>query len=926
MAKITITGQPPTPRNPAFGASDDYANANWLNQDYNARVSFQRRQQIARERAEREKFLGDYREATYQNSQMESVRRAQEAARRAAERNAASRFNLDYRSAAYENRDMDIRRRAAERNAASRFNLDYRAASYENRDMEIRRRAAERNAASAYNQAYREAAYENQNYNIRARRDARAASALYPNQYRSAVAAGVSSSSLGTMGGAYYNQEARRLGGVGTNAVNRGELKELILIDRHLAHMSKNLDKYVRSNSKTSQEQEADRKKAREILAESYSNISAAAQYAPGAKGMVMRAVVARRAAKARMAAGGGFYGGGAGGGGSGIGGGKGGFGGGFFGTAAGGAIGDMFELGAAALDPLAAAAAVGGAVYEVPHAISAIYNGAYNAAKPYINLRRTAGAYGLNAVTSGQSILHQFYRSHGAAPSLMQAYGLSGQDAFNILGQYGIVPRSASSAARTVGKIAGMGFMPGLAGMGTDTYATIARMQGEYGGQGYTKKFQKVMEDAVAVGTDRSRIFQSMRTLLQQNVTQGGFTGGARSATAIFNRMMTSGAPAARTGASELAFSTSLSSTGRNLGLNPTTSIPVYRAMMAHGGMPNTPAKLKSLIGEANYNKLVATPAGARLAQDIMNAPNAFVAQRFLGQYYSTHQHQLAAIDKKYGYFTHGPSSLRDLGFSAATGAPLSASVQYLSGFGGNTSNYGAGASASPLVMNALASASKKTGMPVSFLYGLAGGESSFKTNAVNGSHIGLGQMGPAALASVGMSGANMLNPKTAALASAKYMAQMYGLFNGHHLSAQQHLVDAYDAYYWGPGHAKQILAGDVPASIAAGTARKMRYYHAYLSATGQTQQENQKMIGYFRKAEANTKNLDTTNSRNAGESLLTALEQFGGSATAFANATANFNAGVLKFINALNHVHGSGLPGGGYAAGHLGLAPKQP
>ena len=896
MAKITITGQPPTPRNPAFGASDDYANANWLNQDYNARVSFQRRQQIARERAQREKFLGDYREATYQNSQMESVRRAQEAARRAAERNAASRFNLDYRSAAYENRDMDIRRRAAERNAAS-----------------------------AYNQAYREAAYENQNYNIRARRDVRAASALYPNQYRSAVAAGVSSSSLGTMGGAYYNQEARRLGGVGTNAVNRGELKELILIDRHLAHMSKNLDKYVRSNSKTSQEQEADRKKAREVLAESYSNISSAAQYAPGAKGMVMRAVVARRAAKARMAAGGGFYGGGAGGGGSGVGGGKGGFGGGFFGTAAGGAIGDMLELGAAAIDPLAAVAGIGGAIYEVPHAISAIYNGAYNAAKPYINLRRAAGAYGLNAGTSGRSILSQFYRSHGAPPSLMQAYGLSGQDAFNILGQYGIAPRSASGAARTVGNIAGMGFMPGLAGMGMDTYATIARMQGEYGGQGYTKKFQKVMEDAVAVGTDRSRIFQSMRTLLQQNVAQGGLTAGAGSATKIFNRMMTSGGPGSRTGASELSFSSALSSTAQTLGVNPITSIPLYRAIAANGGV-NSSAKLKKFIGAANYKKLGSTPAGKRLIEDIITSPTDQLAEYYLGDYFISHQHQLAGYARKYPYFPKGPQSMRDLGFIGATRTSIGGAMQYLSGFSGNTSNYGAGASASPLVMASLVSASKKTGLPVSVLYGLAGGESSFKTNAVNGSHIGLGQMGPAALASVGMSGANMLNPKTAALASAKYMAQMYSLFNGHHLSAHQHLVDAYDAYYWGPGHAKQILAGNVPASIAAGTARKMRYYHAYLSATGQTQQENQKLISYGRRAEAIAKNLDTTTSRNASESLLTAIEQFGGSATTFANATANFNAGVIKFISALNHVHGSGLPGGGYAAGHLGLAPKQP
>ena len=760
------------------------------------------------------------------------------------------------------------------------------------------------------------------------RNEMRAASALYPNQYRSAVAAGISSSSLGTMGGAYYNQEVRRLGGVGTNAVNRGELKELILIDRHLAHMSKNLDKYVRSNSKTSQEQEADRKKAREVLAESYSNISSAAQYAPGAKGMVMRAVVARRAAKARMAAGGGFYGGGAGGGGgSGIGGGKGGFGGGFFGTAAGGAIGDMFELGAAALDPLAAAAAVGAAVYEVPHAISAIYNGAYNAAKPYIHLRRTAGAYGLNAGTSGQSILRQFYRSHGAAPSLMQAYGLSGQDAFNILGQYGIAPRSASSAARTVGKIAGMGFMPGLAGMGTDTYATIARMQGEYGGQGYTKKFQKVMEDAVAVGTDRSRIFQSMRTLLQQNVTQGGLTAGAGSATTIFDRMMTSGGPGSRTGASELSFSSALSSTAQTLGFNPTTSIPLYRAIVANGGV-NSSAKLKKFIGTANYKKLGSTPAGKRLIKDIITSPNDQLAEYYLGDYFISHQNQLAGYAQKYDYFANGPQSMRDLGFIAATRASVGSAMQYLSGKKGPIlgSTATAGAAASPLVMNALASASKKTGVPISFLYGLVGGESTFRTGAVNGSHIGLGQMGPAALASVGMSGANMLNPKTAALASAKYMAQMYGLFNGHHLSAHQHLVDAYDAYYWGPGHAKQILAGNVPASIAAGTARKMRYYHAYLSAAGQTQQENQKMIEYFRKAEATAKNLDTTTSRNAGESLLTAIEQFGGSATTFANATANFNAGVIKFISALNHVHGSGLPGGGYAAGHLGLAPKQP
>lgn len=719
-----------------------------------------------------------------------------------------------------------------------------------------------------------------------------AASAATPSQHRNFVARHGSHEALGSLSGAYYNQESRRLGRLGNSAINKGDLRELVLIDRHLSRMDKNLEKYTKANTLTSQEQEANRKKAREVLSASFSELSSAADYAPGFKGLAARAILNRRAAKARAAAGGGGFGGGYGGGYGGVGAaGAAGGGGGFIrraGHVVGGGMLDLLGMGlegaAMFAGPVGIAAgltaATAGAIYEAPNAISDFYGLSHKGAQAYLNLRRNTGAFGVNSGLNSTRLRQTLFNGR-KVPAFESNLGIGPEDAVRMLQNYGISPLSTHEAVGNIKYIAGMRYKAGLAGLGDKTYEGLANTQTTLGinRKEFSKEIGEATGAAVVQHMDRASVLRDILQVLKQNAATGGFAS-VKSAVHLYNRMASSGAPGARTGAMQMGLNSNLSHTLGNMGNNPVTAMPLYRAIQAHGGL-TTKAQEESFFGKDYYAQLNKTAGGRRYLQDILAAQSPYVKMRFAGEALQGNHNRYLNLVSPYTAF-HGSNQARsDLGRSASTGATIPQIVALKSGSSHPATSIGHTvrgklATASPAVMAAIHSASKATGVSPSVLYGIFGGESSFNSNAVNRGHAGLGQMSPAALKQVGMNGADMSNPQTAALASAKYYKYLYKQFSGVKDSGKRE-IDALIAYYWGIGHKKQILAGNVPQQYITGTDNKLLYQFGHpLSAMTQQNQQN---VRAGNRPQAVGQTLNLIASQKEAQSMLKVLTSFNGS-----------------------------------------------
>ncbi|MDE3023125.1 MAG: hypothetical protein KGI54_14965, partial [Pseudomonadota bacterium] len=307
----------------------------------------------------------------------------------------------------------------------------------------------------------------------------------------------------------FRNQEFSRLGHKGAQAVNTGGLRELIKIDRHLSGMEHTLDRFAKSNGLTPQEQEARRKSARETLARSYSQISAAAAEAPGIKGFLARAIVTSHANKAREAAGLSPFSGGYGSGG-------------IAGRIGRGALGGL-GIGLEALDALGPIAgtigAIGLGVYETPRLISGAMNKIYQGAKPYYNLQNFAGTYGLAGGISGRSIMSSLMPGNKLAPSWMTKYGLTQQDVMARVSQYGIAPTSLSQLQNMALMPSLMKYSGSLAGLSDDQrYAANKSflLSGGNTGKQWTQ-LQRIMTTAVADGADLASVNRAILATMQQ-------------------------------------------------------------------------------------------------------------------------------------------------------------------------------------------------------------------------------------------------------------------------------------------------------------------------------------------------------------------------------------------------------------------------
>lgn len=698
-------------------------------------------------------------------------------------------------------------------------------------------------------------------------------------------------------------RRTQELGTAGERAIGRGDLKELSAIKRELAHLDKRFDEFARSNRLTPEERLAKRKEAREIMRGTHERLHEAAESAPGWRGAAARRIVgnsprAARPQTGREAAGSPLLGGGRMTGHllRGAGRAVGGRGGGILSD-----LGDVAEgvLAEGALDLLGPIGVVGGAGlaagaisyggYKAQKILAHRFNSMREAAAPFWRLERPAGEWGLATGGNSRRFLRNFYSAHGI-PGWEKQLGITPEKAEQMLQEFGIVPRNAAAAKDLVKFAGGLKFQSPFAGMAHGTGLEVAKTAAELGMNrtAFSKELGKTLTDAVTHGVDRANVMRSIKQILSANTAAGGVIGTGRQEAYTWSRMLSSGAPGARTGALQQGLNANINNMLANLGKNPVSSMPLFEALEANGGWRSA-AAVQRFLGKSKYDELRQSAYGRRILEDIESSPSPYLALRWIGVALKGDKRRVFQLEHGRSAFSHSPSqAMRDLGLSASSGATLPQIAAYQSGQRNpHISQYPANASAqpSPMVLHDIQEAAKRAGIPASVLYGVIGAESGFRPGAVNGNHVGLGQMGPQALAQIGMSGADMRNPKVAALASARYYKWLYGQFSSVK-NRKKREYDALVSYYWGIGHKRQIIAGDIPEKYRHGTATKLAYEQEYDSFLGHQQRHDLRMAQAGLPQRATAAHLALNPALSAAKAASGAITEFGKVSTVASDA----------------------------------------
>ncbi|MDE3023818.1 MAG: hypothetical protein KGI54_18535, partial [Pseudomonadota bacterium] len=381
--------------------------------------------------------------------------------------------------------------------------------------------------------------------------------------------------------------------------------------------------------------------------------------------------------------------------------------------------------------------------------------------------------------------------------------------------------------------------------------------------------QLQRIMTTAVADGADLASVNRAILATMQQGAAAGAIFNGTGVA-GIYNRVLSSGAAGGKTGALETTITSAISSTLDNPGGSIMSAMPLYAYIKSHGGAHAT---AKSLLGKY-YNSFTKTGQGQEIIAALNNAQgNPFVQIQMLGAAFKGHLSTALGIYSNY-YSPEGPGR-RELALGSSIGiTPLVGTAIY----GGGTGSPPASAA------SAVKAAAKATGVDPNVLTALFGGEDALGRGGV-GNGGGLGQMTAGALKAVGMAGANMNDPATAAKASALYYKKMYALFKNVK-NRKQRMEDAFLAYNMGPGYASQIENGTLPSTIMvngreihpyANLANKMKYFTGFSSSSSSTS-ANTSLAQAGNVNKVNAAAADTQAAKNIADTLGKAIQHYAG------------------------------------------------
>lgn len=188
-------------------------------------------------------------------------------------------------------------------------------------------------------------------------------------------------------------------------------------------------------------------------------------------------------------------------------------------------------ELGGAApiLGPILGIGAMAYEAMRVPIQIAHLERGFANEAMPFHNLASRAYALGRAGGFSGAGLTRRFFPGHFTVPPWMAALGLTPDDAMSVLGEYGIVPRSAGGGAALAQNLIALTKSPAFAGMNPAQVIGSQRLLAGLGVGGTgtmdptNVRLAGLMTEASAKGLDRSKLLQSIASGIAKMVGTGG-------------------------------------------------------------------------------------------------------------------------------------------------------------------------------------------------------------------------------------------------------------------------------------------------------------------------------------------------------------------------------------------------------------------
>lgn len=290
--------------------------------------------------------------------------------------------------------------------------------------------------------------------------------------------------------------------------------------------------------------------------------------------------------------------------------------------------LGEALGLPEGLMMPLGIAGAIAGLGYEslrYKTQLGGLAMGFANEAQPLAQLQDRIYALARAGSFSGAAATSRFFPGNFHTPGWMLGLGLGPLDAAQILDQFGIAPTSGNQAETFVKQLRTMALSPAFAGMNQGSVIGFARSMAGLGqekpvGAGplgpVSTGLAFILEEAVRKGMDRAQIMQSIQQSIQH--MSGTALGISPTLTmTLFNRMLLSGVPGARTGQFQQNAFQSLQQAASQIGSNsPITTFAL--GAFAHA---TSQAALKKIMGPELYGAIAGTKAGRLQLQDIVSA-----------------------------------------------------------------------------------------------------------------------------------------------------------------------------------------------------------------------------------------------------------------------------------------------------------------
>ena len=342
------------------------------------------------------------------------------------------------------------------------------------------------------------------------------------------------------------------------------------------------------------------------------------------------------------------------------------------------GGIGGLAEglgLGAMLENPIGLGVAAAGAFVGAPFMMTAAARKIVSASSPYATLSQQMGRYGRAYGFNKSSVMSSIMPSKGVFPEWMLRSGVTQQEIPGLLSSYGVQFKGRSGFRNLMGAVGFANNLPGFGGMNKNVYAGIlgqGKAMGITGNQSdkqYLATFGRVVQSAVKEGMNRSQVVQFMQSSISSAAGGGALSINQRGLLGFGYRMMGSGAPGARTGASVLNFENQLNAGASAVGKMPVQTMMYYQYMKGK--------TMKQILG-SSYGSVMGTKAGryaVSSAQGALSHGSPWFAVQDLAQAAKGHPNLQMRIIDSYMHEMHMPAYMRPqitaaLGLTSQSGA----------------------------------------------------------------------------------------------------------------------------------------------------------------------------------------------------------------------------------------------------------------